>query len=153
MYSALLLLHSWLRWAVILFALVAIVRAVSGARSRRAWLPADDRVSRLFIIALDVQILIGLVLYFGFSPITQAALQDFGAAMKSAGMRFWAVEHVFGMVIAVALAHAGRARAKRSSTDGLKHRRLAIFYGLALIAILASIPWPGMPYSRPLVRW
>jgi hypothetical protein len=153
MYSALLLLHSWLRWAVILFALAAIVRAVGAARSRRAWLPADDRVSRLFIIALDLQILIGLVLYFGFSPITRAALADFGGAMKVSGMRFWAVEHGFGMIIAVALAHAGRARAKRSPTDALKHRRLAVFYFLALIAVLASIPWPGTPYGRPLLRW
>ena len=153
MYSALLLLHSWLRWAVILFALAAIVRAVDGARSRRAWLPGDDRVSRLFIIALDVQILIGLVLYFGFSPITQAALSDFGGAMKVSSMRFWAVEHVFGMLIAVALAHAGRARARRAPVDALKHRRIAVFFVLALIAILASIPWPGRVYARPLLRW
>ena len=153
MYPSVLLLHSWLRWAVILFALVAIVRAFEGARSRRAWLPADERAGRLFIISLDVQVVIGLILYFGLSPITQAALTDFGAAMKSDGMRFWAVEHAFGILVAVALAHAGRARAKRSPTDALKHRRVAIFYLLALIAILASIPWPGMPYARPLVRW
>ena len=35
--------------------------------------------------------LLGLILYFALSPITRAALQDFGAAMASSGLRFWAV--------------------------------------------------------------
>ena len=56
------------------------------------------------------------------------------------------------MLIGVALAHVGRVRARR--TDSLRrHRVAAIFYGLALIAILVSIPWPGSAHARPLLRW
>ena len=117
MYSATLLLHSWLRWAVILFGLIAIWRAIDGVRSRRAWLPGDDRFCRIFLGVLDLQMLLGLLLYFVFSPLTKAALGDFAGAMKDPLMRFWAVEHVFGMIIGVALAHVGMSRARRAATD------------------------------------
>jgi hypothetical protein len=114
MYSATLLLHSWVRWAVILFGLIAIWRAIDGVRSRRAWLPGDDRVCKIFLGALDLQMLLGLLLYFVFSPLTKAALGDFAGAMKDPLMRFWAVEHAFGMIIGVALAHVGMSRARRA---------------------------------------
>ena len=67
-------------------------------------------------------------------------------------MRFWAVEHVFGMLVGIALAHVGVARARLRRRPP-KHRIVAIFFGLALLAILVSIPWPGTPNARPLIRW
>src|SRR4051794_29596261 len=108
MYAAALILHSWFRWAVILAGLVAFVRAASGASGTKAWTPADDRAGFWFTIALDVQVLIGLALYLFLSPLTTQAMRDFGGAMKDPLLRFWAVEHGFGMVVGVALAHVGR---------------------------------------------
>ena len=102
---------------------------------------------------LDLQVLLGLLLYFVFSPLTKAALSDFGGAMSDPLMRFWAVEHGFGMIIGVALAHAGMSRARKAATDTMRHKRVAVFFILALIAILAAIPWPGRVYVRPLFRW
>ena len=87
-----------------------------------------------------------------FSPITRAAFQDFGAAMGSPILRFWAVEHSFGMVIAVALAHVGRVRVRKTTDPSRRQRLAAMFFGLALILIFATIPWPGMPAGRPLLR-
>jgi len=152
MYTTVLALHSWLRWAVVLIGLIAIVRALAAGAGRRPWLPLDDRLGLFFIIVLDVQLLLGLVLYFVLSPITQAALADFGSVMQVSSMRYWAVEHVFGMVVGVFLAHRGRARVKAASDPTRKHRVAAVFLILAMVAILASIPWPGMPNGRPLFR-
>ena len=153
MYSAVLLLHSWLRWVVILMGLLAVARAIGATRSRRAWLPSDERFCRIFLGVLDLQFLLGLLLYFIWSPLTRAALGDFSGAMKDPLMRFWAVEHWAGMLIGLALAHVGMTRARKAATDALRHRRIAIFFLLALLAILASIPWPGRVYGRPLFRW
>jgi hypothetical protein len=153
MYSTAMLLHSWLRWAVILLGLWAVLQAATGLGTRRPWGPADARAGRLFVVALDVQLLLGLLLYFALSPITRAALADFGAAMSVSAMRFWAVEHVFGMVVALALAHRGVARARSVLEPASKHRVALVFFGLALVAILAAIPWPGTPNARPLFRW
>ena len=91
-------------------------------------------------------------MYFALSPITRAALQDFGAAMRSSGLRFWAVEHTFGMIVAVALVHAGRSRTKKLTESAARHKTAAICFVLALLAILISIPWPGMPNGRSLWR-
>ena len=142
MYGIVLILHSLLRWAVLAAGLAAAVRG--GVR--------NDIAGKWFTILLDVQLLIGLLLYFALSPFTREALGDFGSAMGNSQLRFFAVEHVLGMVIAIALAHVGRRKVAKAPADR-KARLAAIFYGLALVAILASIPWPGMPAGRPLFRW
>ena len=152
MYSGVLLVHSWVRWAVLIAGVLALLRALTGASSRRPWTAADDRAGLWFTIALDVQVLIGLYLYFVLSPFTAEALKDFGAAMRNSGLRFWAVEHSFGMLIGVVLAHVGRVRLRKAEPSR-RHVIAAIFFGIALVAILASIPWPGTPNGRPWLRW
>ena len=152
MYTAVLTTHSWVRWAVLLLGVVVVVRALAGARAKRPWNAADDRASRLFGIVLDLQFLLGLLLYFALSPITRAAMQDFGEAMRISAMRYWAVEHVLGMVVGLAFAHAGQARVRKTADRVVKHRVAAVFFILALLAIAASIPWPGTPNARPLWR-
>ena len=149
MYGLVLDVHSWLRWAVIIAGLWTLLRA--WLPGRRPWTAADDRSVRLFIIALDIQFLLGLLLYFALSPFTRQAMADFGAAMKVAGLRFFAVEHVVGMLVAITLAHIGAARIRKTPPER-RHRLAAIYFLLALLAILASIPWPGMPAGRPLFR-
>lgn len=153
MYPVVLSLHSWLRWVVLLAGLVALIRAVSGSSGRRPWTAGDDRVGAAFVGALDLQLVLGLLLYAWLSPITSAAFADMGAAMKVSAMRFWLVEHLFGMVVAVALAHVGRTRIRRAIDAPRRHRLAAIFFGLALLVIVITIPWPGLPYARPLLRW
>ena len=151
-YAVALTVHSYLRWFVILAGLMAFVRAAFRASGRKPWTPADDRAGFWFVTALDAQVLLGIILYAFLSPYTHQAFGDFGAAMKNAGLRFWAVEHVAGMLIGLALAHVGRVRTRK--TDSLRrHKVAAIFFGLALAVILASIPWPGTPTGRPLLRW
>ena len=153
MYGIVLTLHSLLRWVVLLTGLLAAARGITGWRSRRPWTLADERAGFWFILTLDLQFLLGLLLYALLSPLTRAAFSDFGAAMKDSIIRFWAVEHVFGMLIGLALAHIGRSRVHKTSDDGRRHRLVAIFFTLALVAILASIPWPSLPHGRPLLRW
>ena len=150
-YAIVLTVHSWMRWAVLLAGIVVVGRALTSGG--RPWTPTDERAGRLFGISLDIQFLLGALLYFVLSPFTRQAMQDFGLAMRTSGLRFWAVEHVLGMVIAIALAHIGSARVRKAPTDQKRHRTALVFYGLALLAILASIPWPGMPNGRPLIRW
>ena len=152
MYMLVLALHSLLRWVVLAAGLLAFLRALMGLRARRDWTPADGRAGQLFVGMLDLQLLLGLALYLMLSPMTRIAFQDFGAAMGNSVLRFWAVEHIFGMAVAVALAHVGRVRVRRAADSARRHRLAAIFFGLALAAVLATIPWPGTPAARPLIR-
>ncbi len=77
-----------------------------------------------------------------------------GAAMKNASVRFFTVEHALMMIIAWLLVHIGRSSVKRADTDAAKHRRMLLYFGIALLLILAAIPWPfRTEIARPLFRW
>ena len=151
MYSTVLLAHSWLRWAIVLLGLFAVLRAIAGWTGRKRWTAADDRAGLFFTLAVDLQFLLGLMLYFALSPFTALAMDDFGAAMRTSELRFWAVEHPFGTIIGLVLIHIGRVRVRKTSDSTRRHKLSAIFFGLGLVAMLASIPWPGTPLSRPLI--
>jgi hypothetical protein len=142
MYTLLLIVHSWLRWAVLAAGIAAVARGGADQGQAGKW----------YTILLDTQMLLGLLLYFVFSPLTTAALGDFGTAMRTPQLRYFAVEHVFGMLIAIALAHVGRSKIRKAPIER-KARTAAIFYGLSLVALLVSIPWPGMTAGRPLFRF
>jgi uncharacterized protein YacL len=152
MYSALLLIHSLLRWVVLLLAIVVIVRAVLGVTGRREWSAADQASGQWFVRMLDLQMLIGLVIYIFLSPFIREAFGDFGAAMRNPPLRFLAVEHITGMIVAIVLVHIGAARVKKTTAAAQRHKTALIFYALALVIILLSIPWPGTPAGRPLFR-
>ena len=78
-------------------------------------------------------------------------MRDFGGAMHTASLRYWAVEHPFGMIAGLALAHVGRARLRRQPPER-RGRTALIFFILAVIVAAASIPWPAMSNGRPLIR-
>ena len=152
MYELVLVAHSWLRWLVLLAALAAVARAIGGVSSRRPWTPVDDRAGLWMTAALDLQMLLGLVLYIFLSPVTKSAFVDMAAAMREAPIRFFVVEHPVGMIVAIALAHVGRARARKAADSAARHKTALIFYSLSLIVLLLSIPWPIGPGARSLFR-
>ena len=106
------------------------------------------RFSILFVILIDLELRLGLILYFGASPLTKMAFQNMAAAMKDHELRFFAVEHTTYMLLAVICAHVGAALIRRAKTDLIKYRGATIAFLLALLLILAGIPW-----WRPLLRF
>src|SRR5476651_1302189 len=150
MYETLLALHSWIRWIALVAAvgttLAALRGKVQGPRS------LADRWGMVAMMVLDTQLLLGLLLYFVFSPNMKAIFDNFGGAMKDPALRFWAVEHTSTMFIAIALAHVGRVLARKATTDASKRTRLLVCFGLTTLLILAGMPWPGRPGGRPLFR-
>jgi len=147
MYSHLLALHGALRWVVLAAGVIALVTAVSGWSGTK---PADGRLRRwslLFVIGMDLQLLVGLILYFAVSPLVKMAFQNMAVAMKDHELRFFTVEHTTYMLVAVVLTHLGAALSRKGKTDRAKYRGAAICYAISLLLILAGIPW-----WRPLLR-
>lgn len=147
MYPFILAVHNILRWVIIVLAIYALVRAYRGWLGRRDWTPTDRKAGMFYSISLDVQLLLGLILYFLLSPITRQALASFGAAMGNDTLRFFGLEHFVYMLVAVILAHVGTATSRRAEEVTAKHRRAAIWFTLSALAILLGIPWfrPIMP--------
>lgn len=147
MYPIFLALHNLVRWIVLILAVLALVRAYLGWLGNRGWTDRDRRVGVFFSSALDTQMLLGLILYIFLSPLTAQIFRNFSAAMSDATVRFFGLEHLFYMLVAVALVHVGTVFSRRAPEPSAKHRNAAIFFSLAVLLIIIAIPW-----SRPLVR-
>lgn len=141
MYTGLLHTHNLFRWLVLLAILAAIIMAFVGWFKKRKWQKSDNMVGLVLMIFMDIQLLVGLILYALVSPLTKAAFNDFGAAMKNPDLRFYAVEHILMMIVALVLVHIGRAKSKKALEAWKKHRAAAVYYTISLIVILAAIPW------------
>jgi hypothetical protein len=152
MYSSALWLHSLLRWAVLFTGLVAWFRAIAGKTANRPWTPKDDLWGLLLTISADLQLLVGLVLYIFLSPITRLGVRNLAASMQIPAARFFTVEHAVGMLVAIALIHVARVKIRKAAEPARKHRLAMILFGIAIVVMIISIPWPGLPVSRPLLR-
>jgi uncharacterized membrane protein YozB (DUF420 family) len=148
MYEFILGVHNILRWVTLILGFLAVLRAFIGWFGKHAWIPADPKIGRFFTSAIDIQLLVGLLLYIFFSPFTLQAIRNFGfgTIMEQVDYRFFAIEHLFYMLLAVVFAHLGSALPKKVDRPVDKHRRAAIWFGLALLLILIGIPW-----FRPLL--
>ena len=136
-------LHSFLRYAVLVAALYTLYKIWTAWRANAAFEKSTQKVNLLFMILCDTQLLIGLYLYF-VGPWGLKNIQNMGMAnvMHDKVARFFAVEHFAGMLIALVLVHMAYATAKKNSSDLAKHKKMFWFNFIALIVMLASIPWP-----------
>jgi hypothetical protein len=123
-----LAVHNVWRWVVVIAAIAAIVKALVGWVSQQPWSKLDDRLGMLYTIALDVQVLIGLILYI---------LEQ----RWRLGDPFFAYVHPIVMIVALALAHIGRSRSRRAENPVAKHRTAAVFFLISFFLVVAAIPW------------
>jgi hypothetical protein len=151
MYSVVLTLHSWNRWITLGLGVAAFISAFQdhGTLSDRA---KGSRWDPYLMASADLQVLLGLLLYLGLSPLTRDALSDFSTAIRTPALRFWAVDHVVLMFGSVLLVRLGRVLAMTAKTAAARRSRRLICFGLAVVIMLAAIPWPGMSLARPLFR-
>ena len=152
MYPVLLLLHSWSRWFVLVFGLIAVYRAYVGWTGRRPFLSADNGMSAAFSGFMWLQVIIGLGLYFGLSPYGLNAMKQAGA-MKDPTTRFFGMEHVVVMILAAIVAQVGRIVVKKTSDSTAKHRKALLYFGIALLLVLLMIPWGIWNPARPMFRF
>ena len=145
MYQFVLAIHNIVRWLVVIFGIVVVVRAFTGWRSDRDWQDADRKWGVIYTSTIDTQLLLGLILYIFLSPIVRTAFQNFGAAMGVPDLRFFALEHIFYMLVAIVFAHLGTALPKKVEDSKAKHKRALILLGISLLIVLI-----GMPWGRPL---
>lgn len=133
MYTTLLALHSILRWAIVILLVVNILRLFSSTVTNKVAL------SKWLLIAAHTTLVIGLYQYFaggsGFALIQQYGMAD---VMKDSAKRFWVVEHPVGMLASIVFITVGHISLKKSGNA----KRTAVFYAIALIIILATVPWP-----------
>ncbi len=142
--------HSIFRWLVLLGLLFALIWFWRGYAQRKHFGKADDAIRHWTATISHIQLMLGLVLY-GQSPMAKYYLSH--PTELNGEPAFFGLLHMVLMVTAIALITLGSARAKRVQDSGMKFRVLLVWYGLALLLILAIIPWPFSPLAhRPWIR-
>src|SRR4249920_2398682 len=106
MYDSLLMIHSLLRYALIALILLTLLRSFMGWMGKKAYTPLDRKLTLFTVIAAHSQLIVGLALYF-MSPMVKAGLADMAMAMKSPILRFYTVEHISMMLVAIILITLG----------------------------------------------
>jgi hypothetical protein len=148
LFSIILFLHSFVRWAIVALLLVLLTRNIRGAQ--QPWKEWDERLHVMLVAAADIQLLLGLFLYFSSSGIAHV-FQTTPGAMKNGVLRFFGVEHGFSALLALIVLHIGRAKVRRASGAHARRRPALISLAIAALLIAFTIPWPFLPYGRPLL--
>ncbi len=146
MYELLLILHSICRWLILLGLPLTIVLSIHGAITQRAYTTLDA-IARISISAIShLQLLLGCTLYFLLSPITKSFITN--GIQGSSQLAFFGIYHGLMMTVAVIIMTIGSALARREKENKRKFKLSIIYFSIALVLILAAIPW-FRPYFRP----
>jgi hypothetical protein len=139
-------LHNILRWVVVVLAVYALIRAYNGWLRGKEYIETDRKAGVFFGIAMDTQLLLGIILWiFG-----DWGYQSFGLAAGLEGssrmtLLYFAVEHAFTMLLAVIFVHVGTIMTRRATTSVAKHKRTAILFTIAVLLVLVAVPWAQRP--------
>lgn len=141
METGLLHLHNLLRWVILLLMVVTLVQAFTKNQG-------VQKTSLFLMISAHIMLLIGLyqvLLGSNWGYFGSATFPEDSSVMKDPVRRFFQVEHPLTMIIAVVFITIARRKAK-----ALQYGKVSLFLILALVLILARVPWPFMEYvGRP----
>lgn len=152
MYPILLAIHSLVRWLVVITLILSIFRAYTGWRNRKTFSQKDESLLRMTVGVAQLQMLIGIVLYF-VSPLVRYFFGHLSKAIKPREIRFFGLEHSTMMITSVILITIGAGLSAKRTDDAQRFRTIAIWFTIAFIILFFSIPWQFSPFThRPLFR-
>src|SRR5690554_6021054 len=128
--------HSGLRYIVLALLVIAIFNAIANLKSNK-YEKKDKMINLFAMIFIHIQLVLGLALYF-LSDKVQFAKET----MSEPILRFYTVEHILLMVIAIVFIIFGRKKAENQTEPAKRHKMILRYYGLGLIVIFIAIPWP-----------
>lgn len=134
-------LHSIWSYLVLVVLVLATINALYKFFSNKEFHAKDFRLSLFALIVSHIQLLLGVVYFFVSDKLGLIQEVGMGGIMKDSTLRSIVVEHPFTMIIAIALITIGYSKHKKKLTSKPKFKMIAIFYTLALILVLAKIPW------------
>ena len=131
MNTGLLHLHNVLRWVILITLILSIYKLYTKQDALKT--------SKILLISSHTTLLIGLYQYFtGAVGIKMIQAMGMAETMKNAATRFWAVEHIFSMILAITFITIGHIGYKKSQNAS----RAKVLYVVALLLIVLAMPWP-----------
>jgi hypothetical protein len=153
METGLLHLHNLLRWIIVVLLLLSIVKAYTGGKGNKSFSAGDAKIWLFTMIASHITLLLGLYQWLmGRYGLLTFEIPAGSSRMKDPFIRFFQVEHPVSMLLAILFITLGRGMAKKDLSDSLKYRQAFVYFFVALLLLLAAVPWPfrGEIIGRPL---
>jgi heme A synthase len=141
MYNVVKMIHSYWAYLVFIMLVIATINALIKFFGKKEFHAVDFRISLSTLIVTHIQLLIGIVLFFASNYLSTISDMGMGEVMKNKALRSNIIEHPIAMILAVVFITMGYSKHKKKLTSNSKFKMLAIFYTLALILVLAKIPW------------
>ncbi|MBE9490962.1 MAG: hypothetical protein IMY67_11750 [Bacteroidetes bacterium] len=135
------ILHSYWAYLAVLILIIATINALIKFIGKKEFHAKDFRISLFTLIVMHLQLLLGIVLFFASDYLSLISDMGMGAVMKDSTLRSNIIEHPFTMILAVVLITIGYSKQKKKLTSTSKFKTITIFYTLALLLVLAKIPW------------
>ncbi|WP_183883527.1 hypothetical protein [Pedobacter cryoconitis] len=153
MFSILLICHSVTRWLVLISLGTTIYRSATGLLNKKHFTKKDDQCRHWTATIIHIQFIFGMVMYFKSPAVARFHMTGLEATRGITDSVFFGIIHISMMLTAVILVTLGSAFAKRYTEDDKKYKTILLYFGIALLIILAAIPWPFSPLAqRPLIR-
>jgi heme A synthase len=141
MYNVVKMIHSYWAYLVFIMLVIAAINALIKFFGKKEFHAVDFRISLFTLIVTHIQLLIGIVLFFASNYLSAISDMGMGEVMKNKALRSNIIEHPITMILAVVFITMGYSKHKKKLTSNSKFKMLAIFYTLALLLVLAKIPW------------
>jgi hypothetical protein len=150
MQTGLVHLHNLLRWVILILLLVSIYKSYSGWKGGKQFAAGDKKIWLFTMIASHITLLLGLYQWaLGRIGFLSTDYTSFGSVMKDKVSRFFLVEHPITMILAIVMITLGHGMAKKSVDDETKYKKAFRYFIIALVLILAAVPWPFREVARP----
>ena len=132
-------LHSTFRWLLLAIMVIAVITYLIGTFQKKPYSKFQHLMRLGAVIVSGLQLVIGFWLYFlkGYHH----NFSQLGEVMKLKEARFYTVEHLPLMFLAIMLIHIGSGKIKKAGSDLAKNKKGLIFFGISLILMLVGIPW------------
>jgi hypothetical protein len=129
--------HSIVRWFVLALLIYSAIVAAKRIIANERYMRRDKIFNMLTTYFAHLQLLLGIILYFVSSKVVFSM-----NSMHNPILRFFLIEHVAGMLVAIVLITIGYSQSKKVKFDKSKNIRIFIYFVLALVFLVISIPWP-----------
>jgi hypothetical protein len=137
--------HSGWRYVVILLLFAAFITALSGYISRKEYTEGNRKLNVFALISTHIQLVLGLVLYF---------MNDWYKADSTTAIgRYWKMEHISIMLLAVILIHHWQCPFEKSGWLQAKIPKHICVLRLCLVVDHRSNFYDGESGSQPSVIW
>lgn len=144
MYTGLHHTHEYVRYLILVALAFVLFRSFLGWFGRKPYEKMDNIGASALLGLSHLQLLTGLILYFGYSVYVKQDISAITDPELKSWVRYFKMEHISMMVLAVALIQIGRIASKKAADPIVKHKKMAIYTAIAALLIVVTLAMKGL---------